>query len=63
MFGYHAATWVKYNQLLPDGFKLENPFGRLVRAAKVMQIEPQKAMPRRLFKNECAAFRKKESPP
>lgn len=31
MFGYHAAAWVKYNQLLPD--KLPSPFSELVKHA------------------------------
>jgi len=31
MFGYHAAAWVKLNQLLPEPFS--NPFKTLVRFA------------------------------
>jgi len=31
MFGYHAAAWVKLNQLLPE--PLPNPFRNLVRLA------------------------------
>ena len=34
MFGYHAATWVKYNQLMPTTARLGNPFSELVRIAK-----------------------------
>jgi len=35
MFGYHAANWVKFNQLLPPGDRLGNPFADLVRSAKI----------------------------
>lgn len=34
MFGYHAASWVKYNQLLPQGARDSNPFGELILAAR-----------------------------
>lgn len=35
MFGYWAATWVKYNQLLPnDGLRKPNPFKGLVAIAR-----------------------------
>lgn len=30
MFGYHAARWVNYNQLLPGGRRFRNPFSALV---------------------------------
>ncbi|KKN40502.1 hypothetical protein LCGC14_0732910 [marine sediment metagenome] len=32
MFGYHAAAWVKYNQLLDE--PLPNPFKELVKSAQ-----------------------------
>lgn len=32
MFGYHAAAWVKYNQLLDE--PLSNPFKDLVKFAQ-----------------------------
>lgn len=34
MFGYHAAAWVKYNQLLPKDLKSGNPFKDLVEMGK-----------------------------
>lgn len=34
MFGYHASSWVKYNQLLPASQKRQNPFKDLVKAAR-----------------------------
>ena len=34
MFGYHAAAWVKYNQLLDKPDRQPNPFRFLVKAAK-----------------------------
>jgi hypothetical protein len=34
MFGYHAAAWVKYNELLPSDKKQPNPFSDLVKLAK-----------------------------
>ena len=30
MFGYHAARWVNYNQLLPRQRRFRNPFKALV---------------------------------
>lgn len=34
MFGYHAASWVKYNQLYPPALRKGNPFGELIAAAR-----------------------------
>ena len=34
MFGYHAASWVRYNQLLPRDQKQGNPFRPLVDSAR-----------------------------
>ena len=34
MFGYWAAAWVKYNQLLTQPMRLPNPFKDLVHAAR-----------------------------
>jgi hypothetical protein len=33
MFGYHAARWVNYNQLLPPGRRFRSPFKALVEIA------------------------------
>lgn len=33
MFGYHAARWVNYNQLLPTSRRFRNPFKSLVEIA------------------------------
>lgn len=33
MFGYHAARWVNYNQLLPQPRRFRNPFKSLVEIA------------------------------
>jgi hypothetical protein len=38
MFGYHAAAWVKYNQLIAEmdpAEKLPNPFTDLVKTARI----------------------------
>ena len=35
MFGYWAATWVKYNQLLPADRRKPSPFAGLVKEAKI----------------------------
>jgi len=34
MFGYWAAAWVKYNQLLTPPMRKANPFRKLVHAAR-----------------------------
>ena len=34
MFGYHAARWVNYNQLLPSDQRFRNPFKALVEIAR-----------------------------
>lgn len=34
MFGYHASAWVKYNQLMPRGYKQPNPFRKFVHLAR-----------------------------
>lgn len=34
MFGYWAAAWVKYNQLLPLGIKDPSPFRDLVKIGR-----------------------------
>ena len=34
MFGYWAAAWVKYNQLLPPGMTDPNPFRELVKSGR-----------------------------
>jgi hypothetical protein len=41
MFGYWAAAWVKYNQLMPKEEKLPNPFRALVNKARE-EIEDRK---------------------
>lgn len=33
MFGYHAARWVNYNQLLPQSRRFRSPFKSLVEIA------------------------------
>lgn len=33
MFGYHAARWVNYNQLLPPSQRFRSPFRGLVEVA------------------------------
>lgn len=33
MFGYHAARWVNYNQLLPNARRFRSPFRALVEIA------------------------------
>jgi hypothetical protein len=33
MFGYHAARWVNYNQLLPQQRRFRSPFKSLVEIA------------------------------
>lgn len=33
MFGYHAARWVNYNQLLPQARRFRSPFKSLVEIA------------------------------
>jgi hypothetical protein len=38
MFGYHAAAWIKYNQLLPKGMQKKNPFRPLVQEATRMKM-------------------------
>ena len=50
MFGYHAAAWVKYNQLLPRERQSPNPFRCLVDAARAhmavreQQLEEQQQL-------------------
>ena len=39
MFGYWAAAWVKYNQLLPREHRDPNPFRRLVKKSRQMKVE------------------------
>jgi hypothetical protein len=39
MFGYWAAAWIHYNQLMPKEQKLGNPFKSLVQAARIHQEE------------------------
>ena len=34
MFGYHAAAWVRYNQLLPPNERRKNPFIDAVKLAR-----------------------------
>lgn len=52
MFGYHAARWVNYNQLLPRQRRFRNPFASLVKIGReyadgaqeelpVMELDPQ----------------------
>jgi hypothetical protein len=42
MFGYHAAAWVKYNQLLPMAHQEESPFSPLVKSARDIINEPKR---------------------
>lgn len=39
MFGYHAAAWVKFNQLLPSQLRSRNPFRELVLLARAKLAE------------------------
>jgi len=39
MFGYWASSWVKYNQALPRGLRVGNPFKRAVELARESRNE------------------------
>jgi len=45
MFGYHAARWVNYNQLLPQQRRFRSPFKALVEIADRKTDEMQKELP------------------
>jgi len=45
MFGYHAARWVNYNQLLPQQRRFRNPFKSLVEIADRHLDKTQAEMP------------------
>jgi hypothetical protein len=45
MFGYHAARWVNYNQLLPQGRKFRSPFRALVEIADKKIDSSQSELP------------------
>lgn len=45
MFGYHAARWVNYNQLLPTPRRFRNPFKSLVEIADHKIEQSQLALP------------------
>jgi hypothetical protein len=45
MFGYHAARWVNYNQLLPRNHRLRNPFANLVKFGRDMADKKQGELP------------------
>lgn len=45
MFGYHAARWVNYNQLLPSGTRFRSPFKSLVEMADKKIDESQQRLP------------------
>lgn len=45
MFGYHAARWVNYNQLLPRQRRFRNPFKALVEIGRHKIEKDQMALP------------------
>lgn len=45
MFGYHAARWVNYNQLLPQSQRFRNPFKSLVDMGSRKVDEAQEQLP------------------
>jgi hypothetical protein len=53
MFGYHAARWVNYNQLLPQSRRFRSPFKALVEVADHKLDKLQAELP--LFEIEDGA--------
>jgi len=45
MFGYHAARWVNYNQLLPQQRRFRSPFKSLVEIADRQCDKAQMQLP------------------
>ena len=45
MFGYHAARWVNYNQLLPQSQRFRSPFKALVQVADWKLDQLQQELP------------------
>lgn len=45
MFGYHAARWVNYNQLLPLGRRFRSPFKAVVEIADQKCDRMQERLP------------------
>lgn len=45
MFGYHAARWVNYNQLLPRERRMASPFRSLVLFGRTRADERQSLLP------------------
>lgn len=45
MFGYHAARWVNYNQLLPQQRRFRSPFKSLVEIADRHTDKAQTELP------------------
>jgi hypothetical protein len=45
MFGYHAARWVNYNQLLPTQRRFRSPFKSLVEIADRHTDKAQQELP------------------
>lgn len=45
VFGYHAARWVNYNQLLPTARRFRNPFKSLVEIADRKMDQSQAELP------------------
>lgn len=45
MFGYHAARWVNYNQLLPPKLRFRSPFKSLVETGARQVDKAQQELP------------------